>query len=146
MQFWESEWMGYRFNVITDCLAGCLISALLSILLMLEFDSVFLAFLPMITIPPLSCWLGGLRNRNSLVAIAIFGSIGWFAGTASKPIMMAMRSQSPIERKDSLPLAGYEPVIPSAICAGIFALGCACFVGSGLPTTNAESNSMSTQR
>ena len=119
--------MAIRINVIVACLAGSVVSVLLAILLMLKLDSAFAAFLPTLLIPPLSCWLGGLRRRDTLLMIAIFGTIGWFAGTAFTQVV-AMGPQSQIEHNVKRPLAGNDPIVPCAICGGIFAFGRACFV------------------
>ena len=74
--------MTFRFHVITDCLAGCLISVPLTVLLLLKFESTFIASLPIITIPAFSCWLGGIRRRDSLMIVAVLGLAGSLVGTA----------------------------------------------------------------
>ena len=120
------EPMANRINLIVACLAGCVISVLLAVLLMLKFDSTLLAFLPTICLPSLACWLGGLKRQNVLLMIAVFAAIGWFAGTAFTPAV-AMSPRSQIERNVNRPLAGHDPILPCAICGAVFALGLACF-------------------
>ena len=115
--------------MLVFCFAGCVISVLLAVYLMLTFDSALLAFVPTLILPSLACWLAGLRRRDVLLMIAIFGTIGWFAGTAFTP-GVAMSRQQQIEHRLKLPLAGRDPIVPCAILGSVFAFGRACFVRS----------------
>ena len=130
--------MAFRFDMIAAGLSGSVVSVLLAVLLMLKFDSAFVAMVPTILIPPLACWAAGLRHRSTLVMIAVYATIGWFAG-AGLTSSVAMSRQSRIEENAKRPLAGYDPILPCAICGGIFAFGRACFISSPESSTIDES-------
>ena len=135
----EKKRLTFRFHVVTDCLAGCLISVLLSIFLMLKFDSTAVGLIPMIIVPPLSVWLGGVRRRDSLLLIAVLGLVGWFAGAYASDFVFD--SQARVEGQAELSLVGIYSIVSSAIGSGVFALAAAFFIGKEKLTTFGKSKS-----
>ena len=118
--------MAFRFHVVTDCLAGCLISALLSVWLMIKFDSTVVGLIPMIIIPPLSVWFGGVRRRDSLLLIAVLGLVGWFVGASMSSFEFGSQAQVVGTAE---PFGRIYSILLSAIGSGLFALGASFFIG-----------------
>ena len=135
--------MAFRFHVVTDCLGGCAISILLSILLALKFDSAVVGLMPMLIIPPLGCWLGGVRRRDSLLMIAVFGLVGWFVGAYAFNALVGPQSQG--DGMAELPLSGFYSILSCAIGSGGFALVASFFIRPEKLTTFGKTNANSTE-
>ena len=108
-------------------MSGGVVSVLVAILLLLKFGNPYIAFLAALGIPPLACWLGGLRRPTAVAMIAVMAGIGWFIGNCFTDAVV-VGGATRIQRNASLPLAGYDPTVPCAICSALFAIVWACVV------------------
>ena len=118
--------MAYRINLFAYWLAGCTISTLAAMWILIKFDlpvmsleAFLFAFIAFATISIGFCWLAGLRDRNTLISAAVFTTLGWFAGAFGVPAVAMSRRQQ-LQEIISSSLAGHDWVIRNAVFAGIF--------------------------
>ena len=119
--------MALRVNIVLACATDGVISVLAATLLLLKFGNPYVAFAVTLAIPPLSCWLGGLRRPPAVAMIAVMAGIGWFFGTCFTSVVV-VAGAARIERNASLPLAGYDQIVPCAACSAVMAVIWACVV------------------
>ena len=133
--------MAFKTNLLATCLAGGVISVIAAMLILVKTGSPFLAFIPTAVIPAGCCWLAGLRDQKTLFMIAVFATIGWFAGTALTPVV-AMGPQLQLEKIMNSPFAGHGALVPCAVLGAIFAFCRTVFVN---PPQKTDSDSIDGQ-
>ena len=128
--------MAFRINLLAFCLAGCVVSVIAALLILVKTDLPFLAFIPTLVIPTGCCWLGGVRHRKTLIMITVFAAIGWFAGTALTPVV-SMGPRLQLEKIMNSPLAGHDAIVPCAVLGAIFAF-CRTIVVDSSKSTDSD--------
>ena len=124
-----------RLNTLLFCFTGCVIAALLGLILLLKFDNELLAILSAAVFPTDGCYLSGIKGHRQLGKIALYAGIGWTLGYALQPAV-AQTSASHIQRILKLPLLGYDWHVHGSVVSTLLSMVGAYFGHKELSDSN----------
>ena len=115
--------MKFRMNLLATWFAGWITSILLALLCV--FSLAIYAFpivlLFLISIPACFCYYAGLKNRNSLIGVAVLASLGLFFGAMLAP-QVTRGPHSRLEHVANSALAGCDELVYWFFFSGLFML------------------------
>ena len=116
-----------RLNMMLACFLGCVVAALLCLLIAIKLDSPFLALVVAGMLPAGACFCAGLRDRKMVAKIVIYATVGWALTFMLAP-QIGQSPDSRTRRIADVPLVGKEWYIPSSLVSTLLAMVGATFI------------------